>query len=192
MGFIIKCGDNFVVRQPNNAFYINTDKEKALIFETEQKANNVMRTLPKLMREKGTQLIEIENKETINNQYIPVDLENVKTLICGLSDQFKIMQGNKDWLIEMESKIDQEISDILHYIEFYPFSACDGYKLAKELKTLRLKRRDVKNQLEAINIINCHTCNMLADGRTNKALCGIESKKYAPRVLTEMFASREN
>lgn len=196
MGYIIQCGDGYVTRKQNGTPYIISDKTKALVISTEEKANNIMISLLKLMREKGLQLLyegdnSDDDKTVINNQYTKVDMDNVKTLVCDLSDQFKIMQGNKDWLIDMESKIDQEISDILHYIEFYSFSACDGYKLAKELKELRLKRRDIKNQLQAINIIKTHTCNMLTDGRTNKALCSIDNKQYTPRILTELFEQKE-
>lgn len=193
MSYVIQCGNGYVTRAKNNVPCVTSNKAQALVFDTEQKANNVMTTLPKLMREKGVQLLVIEDKDgSVNNQYTPVNMDSVKALICELSDQFKTMQGNKEWLTEMHSRVDQEISDILHYIEFYPFNACEGYKLAKELKTLRLKRRDIKNQLEAISIISNHTCNMLTDGRTNKALCSIETKQYAPRVLTELFEARQS
>ena len=191
MGYIIQCGEGYVARLKNSSPYITTDQAKALVIETEEKANNIMSTLPKLMRSKGTQLLYEEEHEVINNEYVPVDMENIKELICNLSDQFKTMKGNKDWLTDMESKVDQEISDILHYIEFFSFNACEGYKLAKGLKELRLKRRDIKNQLEAINIISHHTCNMLTDGKTNKALCNIENKQYTPRILKELFEEKK-
>ena len=191
MGYIIQCGEGYIARTNNSSPYVTTDKVKALVIDTETKANNIMSTLPKSMRSKGTQLIFEDESELVNNQYIPVNLENVKSLICDLSDQFKTMKGNKEWLQDMHSRVDQEISDILHYIEFFSFNACEGYKLAKELKELRLKRRDIKNQLEAINIISQHTCNMLTDGKTNKALSSIESKQYTPRVLKELFEEKK-
>lgn len=194
MSYIIQCGDGYVGKQNNNAPYVVSDKTKAWIINNEEKANNIMLTLPKLMREKGTSLIFEEDlvtdKTIVNNKYIPVDMDSIKESICNLSNQFKVMKGNKDWLLEMESRVDKEISDILHYIEFYSFNACEGYKLTKELKELRLKRRDIKNQLQAINIISSHTCNMLTDGKTNKALCDIENKQYTPRILTELFAAK--
>ena len=191
MGYIIQCGDGYIAREKNSSPYVTTNKEKAIVIETEDKANNIMSTLPKLMRDKGTELLYEEGNATINNQYVSVDMENIKALICNLSDQFKVMKGNKEWLLDMESKVDQEISDILHYIEFFSFNACEGYKLAKGLKELRLKRRDIKNQLEAIKIISQHTCNMLTDGKTNKALCNIENKQYTPRILKELFEEKK-
>lgn len=194
MKFIIKCGSGYVGKQSNGATYVVSKQENAWKIDTEQKAVNIMSTLPKLMKQKETEVICLEDEEDdkyINDEYTPVNIDNVKSLICDLSDQLKTMQGNKSWLTEMHSKIDREISDILHYIEFYSFNACQGYKLAKELKELRLKRRDIKNQLEAIDIINSHSCSMLADGKTNKALCNIENKSYTPRVLTELFEDKE-
>lgn len=87
----------------------------------------------------------------------------------------------------MESEVDKEISDIMHFIEFYNFSASDGYKLCKALKDLRLRRRKIKNELELINIINMHSLNNVASGQTNKAIDNLDNKKYAPRVLQELF-----
>ena len=192
MSYIIQCGDGYIARNKNNSFYVAANETEAFKIADEQKAINIMTRLPKAVRTNNEQLIEIVDlASTVNNQYVPIDMSHVKELICNLSDQFKAMKGNKEWLLEMESNVDKEISDILHYIEFYSFNACDGYKLAKELKNLRLKRRDIKNQLEVINIISNHTCNMLADGKTNKALCNIENKQYTPRVLTEIFEARQ-
>lgn len=190
MRYIIQCGDGYIGSETSGIYIYTTDKSIMRIFDSEKKANNVMNTLPKLLKEKGVTILEYHD-EKINSQYISVDMDNVKELINNLSEQFTAMKGNKEWLIDMLSEIDQEISDILHYIEFYSFSACDGYKLAKELKTLRLKRRDIKNQLDAINIITTHSCNMIALGTTNKALCNIDNKQYTPRILKEMFESKQ-
>ena len=128
--------------------------------------------------------------EKINDTYIPVDFDDVKKSLQELSTKFSVLKGNKEWLLEKQSDIDKQISDILHFIEFEKFSACEGFKLCKALKELRLKRRDIKNQLELINIINCHTCNNMANGSTNKAISSIENKQYAPRVLIELFENR--
>ena len=90
----------------------------------------------------------------------------------------------------MQSEVDKEISDIMHFIEFYNFSASDGYKLCKALKDLRLRRRKIKNELELINIVNTQSLNNVASGQTNKAINGLDEKKYAPRVLQELFDNR--
>ena len=45
------------------------------------------------------------------------------------------------------------ITDVLHYIEFNNFNAVQGYKLAKMLKDITERRREVKKAEEQLNII---------------------------------------
>lgn len=47
-------------------------------------------------------------------------------------------------------KADQEISDLLHEIELTDFSAEEGYRLSNELKKVRTRRRDMKNEQEKL------------------------------------------
>ena len=90
----------------------------------------------------------------------------------------------------MLSEADKEISDILHYIEFFNFSASDGYKLSKALKDVRLRRREIKNQIEIIEYINSSTGTSISEGHLNRQLEAISEKQYTPRVLNELFESR--
>ena len=133
----------------------------------------------------------ISSNDKINNTYSSVDINYLKDTINGLSDQLTTLKGNKAWLLDMESEVDKEISDIMHFIEFNNFSASDGYKLCKAIKDLRLRRRKIKNELELINIVNVHTLNNVALGQTNKAITGLDNKKYAPRVLADLFEHKD-
>lgn len=131
------------------------------------------------------------SNDKINSSYTEVDIDDLRKSIHGLSEKFTALKGNKEWLLNEESNIDKQISDILHYIEFYNFSASNGYKLCKALKELRLRRRHIKNELELIGIISTHTCNNIANGNTNKAIDGLGKKQYVPRVLNDLFANRD-
>ncbi|MFE8704113.1 hypothetical protein ACFYKX_26450 [Cytobacillus sp. FJAT-54145] len=51
---------------------------------------------------------------------------------------------------EALKKLESEIQDILHIIEFTNFNAAHGYKWAKELKRLREERRALKEELELL------------------------------------------
>lgn len=133
----------------------------------------------------------VGSNDKINNTYSPIDIACLQGTINDLSDQLTTLKGNKDWLLDMESEVDKEISDIMHFIEFNNFSASDGYKLCKAIKDLRLRRRKIKNELELINIINVHTLNNVALGKTNKAITGLDNKKYAPRVLQDLFKHKD-
>lgn len=166
-------------------------QNEAKIFTTKKAADNFFKSsLSKPLRNLNFKVEEIElepSSANINTQYFEVDVNALQTDINNLSTKLNVLKGNKNWLLDMESEVDKEISDIMHFIEFYNFSASDGYKLCKALKDLRLRRRKIKNELELINIINMHSLNNVASGQTNKAIDNLDNKKYAPRVLQELF-----
>lgn len=107
-------------------------------------------------------------------------------------DLEKLTQEVKQRKLELNSqlsRIDKKISDIRHYIEFYPLNACQGYKMAKLLKDCLIKRRDIKNEAEALCCISRMNVNFIGDGRGKTELSKIKDKQYRPRVLTELFKS---
>ena len=84
------------------------------------------------------------------------------------------------------SEIDKELTDIDHWVEFYPVSAYDGYRMTKMRKDRLIERRKIKDSLSEISIIRS-----IKGGETLKSLKGIEDKKYTPRVLTDIFREKE-
>lgn len=48
---------------------------------------------------------------------------------------------------------DKAIEDMLHVIELGTFNACQGYEIAKNVKELRQKRRKMKDELTALNLL---------------------------------------
>lgn len=212
--YIITNGYSYIC---DNLCDTTKEIDKAKIFNNIKTANNVYRSsIAKSYKQMGFQVreagtdnsnknsndsvtinanINISNatssNEKINSAYTEVDIDDLKKSINDLSEKLTTLKGNKEWLLDEESNIDKQISDILHYIEFYNFSASDGYKLCKALKELRLRRRDVKNKIELISIINTHTCNNIANGNTNKAIDNLSKKQYVPRVLNDLFVNRD-
>ena len=204
--YVITNGESYVCNKLNTVTKI---LNKAKVFDTFDLANNVFKSsISKSLKQMGFQVRETEidtnrinntvnvninttSNDKINFSYTEVDIDDLRESINGLSEKFTTLKGNKEWLLDEESNIDKQISDILHYIEFYNFSASDGYKLCKALKELRLRRRDVKNELELIGIISTHTCNNIANGNTNKAIDALGKKQYAPRVLNDLFVNRD-
>jgi hypothetical protein len=61
---------------------------------------------------------------------------------------WKYVPDRYEELREGISKLDSKQQDILHAIENSNFHVVDGYKLAKEIKELRLLRRQYKNEFE--------------------------------------------
>lgn len=52
-----------------------------------------------------------------------------------------------------EGDMDRKQQDILHCIEFGTFNACEGYKICDMLKKIRTERREIKNEINALNIL---------------------------------------
>lgn len=101
---------------------------------------------------------------------------------------------NKEYkeLCHKESYVDCAISDILHYIEFNNFNACQGYKLANMLKQYRIERREIKCEKQQIDILLSNTLKSISSESVKKRFNDIEvssycSKKYKPKVLVELF-----
>ena len=118
-------------------------------------------------------------------------MQKLNSALSVFEEQAGMAKGNEDYLNEELSNLDKEISDVLHYIEFYKFNAAEGSKLAKLLKTITEKRRDVKNELKLINIIKTHTLNMVGDGKTTTAIKALDDQKYNPRILTSLFERKK-
>lgn len=112
----------------------------------------------------------------IDNQ-IYDDLENVGE---------KMKERRRELSCEL-SKVDKEISDIRHYIEFYPLSASRGYKMAKMLKDCLIRRRAIKDETEMLNRISVMTVGHIGNGKGRNDLDKLGNKQYTPRVLTELF-----
>lgn len=195
---ILVSGDTYVGKS-KGVFVPIKNRNDAVMFKSEAAANNTrVSGLPKILRTNyNWSIVEVvENNTDVESDakpatYTHIDVAKLMGSINELSGVFSTLQGNKDWLLEQESNLDKQISDILHWIEFNDFSACDGYKLCKALKDLRLQRRNVKNELEVIRIIGVHTCSNLANGKTGNAINGLNTRKYEPRVLSELFEKKK-
>lgn len=204
------CSINYDISSITHEF------EKAMIFTNNVRPQQIVRMLPKSIQKYGpfeihvvkdtpqpdlttpikvannTEIkleskseVEVEGKKEFNYQEIKDELNSFAPKLKSIIDQQEMLN------IEL-SNIDIEIQDILHYIEFHKFSACEGYKLAKMIQVARDKRRKVKNKLEVINIFKTSTCTSISSGHLVNRLDGIDHKVYKPRVLDELFENGKN
>lgn len=113
-----------------------------------------------------------------------------ETIIGLFNDLEKISQDLKSRRACMNSelsKVDKEITDIEHYIEFCQLSACQGYKAAKMMKDCLIRRRAVKDEMETINRILIMNVGFIGNGKGRKILSKVQNKQYTPRILKELF-----
>lgn len=85
------------------------------------------------------------------------------------------------------SKVDQEVSDIQHYIELNSLNAAEGYKAYKMLQDKLLERRIIKDDLSKFQMLASAKVSDIFDGTLEKNIEDFYNRSYTPRVLTELF-----
>lgn len=104
------------------------------------------------------------------------------------------LSGYRDSLIKAESDVDLKICDILHYIELCDASVDEAAGLVDLLKECREHRRDVKDEiirLDAFQRTVGTSANLVKAKEALKCITGLETRKYTPRKLSELFEGRE-
>lgn len=181
----------YIARDPTGRIKLVSNLDDALLVpEVEKKklkaiqANNI----PDILKKFGP----YEICETDYNGAEAITTSDMVTEITDSMNEFsgkinEIMSYTKE-LNAIISYTDLEISDILHYIEFYKFSAAEGYKLCKKLQEICDRRREAKNKLQIINTIKMQSCMNVLSGKASKSIEKIVPEKiYTPRILDDLF-----
>lgn len=85
------------------------------------------------------------------------------------------------------SKVDKEVADIQHYIEFNKLNAAEGYKAFKMLQDKLLERRVIKDDLAKFQMLASAKVSDIFDGTLEKNIEDLYNRTYTPRFLTELF-----
>lgn len=133
------------------------------------------------------QITQKEIKENTENVLVAENIKYWFDKVNGLNGLASEALHRKDELLSQLSKVDQELSDINHYIEFCNLNAAQGYKAYKMIKERRIKRRSIKNELEVLSIILGKKISDTASDEIQKAIAGMDKRTYEPRVMTELF-----
>ena len=133
------------------------------------------------------QITQKEIKENTENVLVAENIKYWIDKVNGLNGLASEALHRKDELLSQLSKVDQELSDINHYIEFCNLNAAQGYKAYKMIKERRIKRRSIKNELEVLSIILGKKISDTASDEIQKAIAGMDKRTYEPRVMTELF-----
>lgn len=138
---------------------------------------------PKLIK----QISQEEAQSNTENVLIAENIQYWVDKVSGLNGLASEALHRKDELLSQLSKVDQELSDINHYIEFVNLNAAQGYKAYKMIKERRIKRRSIKNELDVLSIILGKKISDTASDEIQKAIAGMDKRTYEPRVMTELF-----
>lgn len=194
MKFCVKSRNNeYITILSDSSLWLTSDVSKAFLFKNKEKARNVARhgISNKFRRQHGPfsicaveeepvamlpegKPIQVENQVQEIEVEVPVFAENFFMEMKNLIDK------NKSDISDRLSEIDLELSDMLHYIEFHKFSACEGYKLCKKLQEILDRRRVIKNEMKVVQETE-RIYNPLSI--TDK----VKHQIYEPRVLNTLF-----
>jgi hypothetical protein len=100
------------------------------------------------------------------------------------------VQNYKEELIEKQSELDLQISDILHYIELYDVTEAESARMVQLLKECREERRDVKDEWCRVDHFQRaigNSSNVAKVKEAMKQLAKLEKRSYKPRKLKKMF-----
>lgn len=197
--YVITDGSRWIMRNRNGK-YVPTSCETLADVYSNKQANSIFQNqLSKALKscfhvektDKPPELIKQITQEKVNeNTETPSNSENIQYWIDKVSDLNGLASEalhRKDNLLSQLSKIDQELSDIDHYIEFVNLNAAQGYKAYRMIKDRRIIRRSIKNELDVLNIILGKKISETATDEIQKAISGMDKRTYEPRVLNELF-----
>lgn len=111
------------------------------------------------------------------------------TAICRQQQALYIRLAEyKDSLAPALSTIDQEISDLLHYIEMANPNAANGYKVFAMLKERRIRRRRIKDDMVKFDLLANATPEEFCSGALLASMQKIDNDRiYTPRQMPELF-----
>lgn len=197
--YVITDGTRWIMRDRNGKYVPTSCEALADIFTNKQATgifqSNLSKALKSVFRvqkiDEPPKLIKQISQETVQENTEKVSTaENVQRWIDkieGLNGLATEALHRKDELVQQLSKVDQELSDVNHYIEFCNLNAAQGYKAYKMIKDRRIKRRSIKNELQVVDIILSKKICETATDEIQKAIAGMDQRTYEPRVLNELF-----
>ena len=89
------------------------------------------------------------------------------------------------------SKIDKDIVDIQHSIEFYQYNAAEGYKAYKMLRDKLIERREIKKQMQIITFMKSKGITSDNLHAVVDYIANLDNEKYCPRNMPELFKDED-
>ena len=197
--YVITDGTRWIMRDRKGKYVPTSCEALADVFSNKQATgifqSNLSKALKSVFRvqkiDEPPKLIKQISQETVQENTEKVSTaENVQRWIDkieGLNGLATEALHRKDELVQQLSKVDQELSDVNHYIEFCNLNAAQGYKAYKMIKDRRIKRSSIKNELQVVDIILSKKICETATDEIQKAIAGMDQRTYEPRVLNELF-----
>ncbi|RHP47007.1 hypothetical protein [Clostridium sp. AF32-12BH] len=191
MAYVI-CNDKeqYIAHDPIKMIYYVADNiEEAKKWDKIVKANNYARSMPKQFKgynfavkyvvQQEHQISGISHKENLPYT-IPEKMEE----LLALSEE---LDSRRLYLLQEIHNVELEIVDIEHAAEFYNLNAAQGYKIYKMLHDSRIKRREMKDELEQIKYLQSAHLVRKELNTAKRSISGMKNRKYGARINKELF-----
>lgn len=111
-------------------------------------------------------------------------------LICEIRGMLDELERRKALLLDEQSKVDLEKTDIEHYIEFGNFSASEGYKAVMILKDCLERRRAIKDECNMVRSVADMLGSRIKSERIDNIIRRTDGRSYHPRIRKDLFAEK--
>jgi hypothetical protein len=197
--YIITDGERFIYCNHSGKFVPTSSEAMADVYSKKQANGICKNSLPKALKsifyvEKYDHppvgVKQVNQKDLENNTEKVMIAKNIQVWLDKINDMnglVKDAKSRKEILEKELEKLEDERLDIEHYIEFQNLNAAQGYKASKELKTCRVKRRTVKNELAVIDIILDLQMKEMVSSKIYQKIEELDKRTYKPRVRTDLF-----
>lgn len=188
----------------NLVHYVITDGKQYIGYDEAEQKNIIVDTYKKAVKLRYRKINSIYNKlennllkggewKIISSIEAKTDLTeavngiDIDSIINTLEVDFDLLEKRKKVLEVELLKIEREITDIYHAMEFYNLDAAKGYKIYKMMQERLIRRRQNKDETLKINYILNGGINGLTSKETRKHIESMKNRYYQPRVLRELF-----
>lgn len=179
--YIITNFEQFVKNQ--NATSLTTVSDDAYMWTLKTSAENVLSDAKN--RSSNSPHATIDNSYKVEPVYIYVsdiepDISNDLDTIKLFADIVQDSAEREESLLAQLSKVDRELSDIEHFIEFVDLNGVDGFRIYKKMQSIRQIRREIKHRLKIVQTINSQSIDPEVLKRLVK---GFGNIYYKPREV---------
>lgn len=171
--------------------FVSTTKE-ATLYKNVGLAHKAIANMGKEFRRGKIIGIEKVDRISVPETIEVPKIEPTEKLLYQVGDFKRTVMQGQGMIRQLKKNLkylELEQQDLLHYAENYNFSASEGYKVLKRLKTVREERRKIKNALEFLGRVGNLDAEQL--DKINIEQLDRHPEKYNPRVLKEMFEEKE-
>lgn len=190
MPYIIGNGKTYIHRSESNRYSSVDNISEASVWASKKKARNVIEhCLNKQLRKLCPNVISVDDSrhdECVGSNPIELGFDILEKA-DEISELARRAENRAAYLSEQIRQVDLSIVDIEHAAEFYNLNASQGYKLYKMLHDARIKRRELKNELDKIHYFLGSKTNVTGMENLRKSIEGLDNRQYRPRVINELF-----